>query len=64
MIVGRHDVICGVRRGRELDELIPDARLLILEDSGQPGHVEEPEAFAEAVRRFVLETSVPQGAAA
>jgi pimeloyl-ACP methyl ester carboxylesterase len=53
VIVGRHDVICGVRWGIELDELIPDSRLLILENSGHMGHVEEPELFADAVRRFV-----------
>ncbi|MFF0478436.1 alpha/beta fold hydrolase [Streptomyces sp. NPDC004284] len=58
VIVGRHDVICGVRWGRELDELIPDARLVILENSGHLGHVEEPEVFAAAVRGFVLETAV------
>ncbi|SNX88289.1 pimeloyl-ACP methyl ester carboxylesterase [Streptomyces sp. TLI_55] len=56
VIVGRHDVICGPRWGYELDELIPDAQLLVLENSGHMGHVEEPEVFAEAVRAFVLRT--------
>ncbi|MGW5782212.1 alpha/beta fold hydrolase [Streptomyces sp. NPDC003863] len=64
VIVGRHDAICGVRWGRELDELIPDARLLLLENSGHMGNLEEPELFADAVRRFVLETAVPRDAAA
>ncbi|GAA2419130.1 alpha/beta hydrolase [Nonomuraea africana] len=63
VIVGRHDVICGVRWGLELAELIPDSRLLILENSGHLGHVEEPELFADAVRRFVAETAVPQDGA-
>ncbi|MEE4543172.1 alpha/beta hydrolase [Streptomyces sp. V4-01] len=58
VVVGRHDVICGIRWGRELDELIPDARLLVLEDSGHMGHVEEPEAFADGVRDFVLGRAV------
>ncbi|KMS88028.1 MULTISPECIES: alpha/beta fold hydrolase [Streptomyces] len=57
VIVGRHDVICGVRWSRELHELIPDSRLLILENSGHMGHIEEPERFAEAVRDFVRETT-------
>jgi pimeloyl-ACP methyl ester carboxylesterase len=53
VVVGRHDVICGMRWGLELDELIPDSRLLVLENSGHMGHIEEPEAFAGAVRDFV-----------
>lgn len=57
VVVGRHDVICGERWGRELDELIPDSRLLVLEDSGHFGHIEEPELFARAVRGFVRETA-------
>ncbi|MFD6530944.1 alpha/beta fold hydrolase [Streptomyces sp. NPDC060184] len=60
VVVGRHDVICGMRWGVELDELIPDSRLLVLENSGHMGHVEEPRLFADAVRDFVLDTSVPQ----
>ncbi|MFF2732222.1 alpha/beta fold hydrolase [Streptomyces sp. NPDC058008] len=56
VIVGRHDVICGMRWGLELHDLIPDSRLLVLEHSGHLGHVEEPELFAGAVRDFVLET--------
>jgi pimeloyl-ACP methyl ester carboxylesterase len=64
VVVGRHDVICGVRWGRELHELIPDSRLLILENSGHMGHIEEPELFADVVRGFVLETAAPQDEAA
>ncbi|WP_193783242.1 alpha/beta hydrolase [Streptomyces sp. E5N91] len=64
VIVGRHDVICGPRWGLELDDLIPDSRLLILENSGHLGHVEEPDLFADSVRRFVLETAVGRDGAA
>ncbi|MEY9928028.1 proline iminopeptidase [Catenulispora sp. GP43] len=53
VVAGRFDVICGVRWGEELNSLIPDSRLLILENSGHLGHLEEPEAFAEAVAAFV-----------
>jgi pimeloyl-ACP methyl ester carboxylesterase len=62
VVVGRHDVICGPRWGREMHDLIPDSRLLVLEDSGHFGHIEEPERFAGAVRDFVTETT-PTGAA-
>ncbi|MFJ4438010.1 alpha/beta fold hydrolase [Streptomyces sp. NPDC088923] len=53
VVVGRHDVICGPRWSQEMDELIPDSRLVVLEHSGHLGHVEEPETFAAAVRDFV-----------
>ncbi|GAA2345598.1 alpha/beta hydrolase [Streptomyces kunmingensis] len=55
--VGRHDVICGPRWSQELYELIPDARLVVLENSGHMGHIEEPEAFSAAVLAFVRETA-------
>jgi pimeloyl-ACP methyl ester carboxylesterase len=50
---GRYDVICGVRWGEELNRLIPGSRLLILENNGHLGHLEEPERFAEVVAAFV-----------
>ena len=60
VIVGRHDVICGPRWGRELHELIRDSRLLMLEKSGHLGHVEETELFSETVRDFVFQTAVQE----
>ncbi|MFJ2675794.1 alpha/beta fold hydrolase [Streptomyces sp. NPDC087525] len=53
VVVGRHDVICGVRWAEELHRLIPGSELLILENSGHFGHIEEPETFSRAVTRFV-----------
>ncbi|MEW9528208.1 alpha/beta fold hydrolase [Microbispora sp. NPDC049125] len=52
VIVGRHDVICGVRWARELNKLIPGSELVVLEDSGHFGHIEEPESFARAIAGF------------
>ncbi|MFD8925834.1 alpha/beta fold hydrolase [Streptomyces mirabilis] len=63
VVVGRHDVICGPRWALELDELIPDSQLLVLENSGHMGHIEEPELFAGAVRDFVLRTTSAQDGA-
>lgn len=56
VLVGRHDMICGPRWARELHALIPRSQLVVLEDSGHLGHVEEPEAFASAVRAFAEST--------
>ena len=53
VVVGRYDVICGVRWAEELNQLIPGSELLILENSGHFGHLEEPAAFARAVTDFV-----------
>jgi len=53
VVVGRHDVICGVRWAEELAKLIPESQLLILENSGHFGHVEEPERFSRGVLEFV-----------
>ena len=53
VVVGRYDVICGVRWAEELHKLIPGSQLLILEHSGHFGHIEEPERFSRAVAAFV-----------
>ncbi|MGW7366225.1 alpha/beta fold hydrolase [Streptomyces sp. NPDC054841] len=60
VVVGRHDVICGVRWAEELYRLIPGSELLILENSGHFGHIEEPEAFSQAVTRFVTTVNPPR----
>jgi pimeloyl-ACP methyl ester carboxylesterase len=57
VVAGRYDVICGARWGEELHKLIPGSQLVILENSGHLGHLEEPEVFAEAVAAFVAGTS-------
>ncbi|MER5513652.1 alpha/beta hydrolase [Streptomyces sp. NPDC002763] len=56
VLAGRHDFICGVRWAEELHGLIPGSQLLILENSGHFGHIEEPAAFARAVTGFVTST--------
>ncbi|MFF0478505.1 alpha/beta fold hydrolase [Streptomyces sp. NPDC004284] len=56
VVVGRHDVICGPRWSQELHELIHGSRLVVLENSGHLGHIEEPELFRDAVLDFVIAT--------
>ncbi|XER99782.1 alpha/beta fold hydrolase [Streptomyces sp. S1D4-11] len=48
-----------MRWAEELHLLIPGSELLILENSGHFGHIEEPEAFARAVTRFVTAVKSP-----
>ncbi|MFC4036222.1 alpha/beta fold hydrolase [Streptomyces polygonati] len=57
VVVGRHDVICGVRWAEELNKLIPGSELVVLEGSGHFGHIEEPERFSRAVADFVASTA-------
>ncbi|MCP2360089.1 pimeloyl-ACP methyl ester carboxylesterase [Nonomuraea thailandensis] len=57
VVAGRHDVICGPRWAGELAAGIPRADLVVLENSGHLGHVEEPDAFARAVTTFVSATA-------
>ncbi|MBV2353332.1 alpha/beta hydrolase [Streptomyces sp. J2-1] len=59
VIVGRHDFICGPRWAREIHERVPGSRLVVLEDSGHFGHLEQPAEFAEAVVGFVTATTRP-----
>lgn len=53
LVVGVYDVMCGPRWARELRALIPGSRLAVLDESGHFGHLEQPEAFADAVRDFI-----------
>ncbi|MFE5086004.1 alpha/beta fold hydrolase [Streptomyces mirabilis] len=59
VLVGRHDFICGMHWAEELHRVIPGSELLILENSGHFGHIEEPEAFSPAVTRFVATVNSP-----
>jgi proline iminopeptidase len=53
VLAGRHDIVCGEYWARMLHKLIPRSRMVLLEDSGHFGHVEEPESFAGALVDFV-----------
>jgi pimeloyl-ACP methyl ester carboxylesterase len=53
VVAGRHDVVCGVRWAEELHKLILGSRLVVLEQSGHFGHLEEPQRFADEVVAFV-----------
>ncbi len=48
VLTGRHDFICGPRWAHALHDGIPGSRLVILEESGHFGHLEQPEQFLSA----------------
>jgi proline iminopeptidase len=52
VIVGVADFICPVNSARELADGIPGAELVILNQSGHFGHIEEADAFNDAVLKF------------
>ena len=53
VISGRHDILNLVAEGQLIAELIPNARLEILEQSGHLPNVEEPERLLELVEEFL-----------
>lgn len=53
VIVGASDFVCSPVMARELAAGIAGAELVVLDRSGHFGHVEQPDAFAAAVIRFL-----------
>ena len=50
---GRHDVLLPLAGGEYLAEHIPEARLVVFEESGHAPHLEEPDAFNAALGELV-----------
>lgn len=57
VLVGRYDFVTGVRWAHEIHELIPDSKINIFEQSGHFVHIEEPDAFAQEISKFVEATA-------
>lgn len=53
VMVGRHDFITNVAMAEEMVKHIPNARLVIFEDSGHYAFVEEPAKFYRVLKEFV-----------
>jgi proline iminopeptidase len=53
VLAGRHDRTCSVAAAEVIAGGVPDAELVVLEHSGHMTFVEEPDAYREAVRRFL-----------
>jgi proline iminopeptidase len=53
VLAGRHDRTCSVAGAETIARGIPGAELVVFEHSGHMAFVEEPEAYRDAVRRFL-----------
>ena len=53
VIVGRHDPICPVEEAELIHRGIPGSQLVVFEASGHNPPSDEPEAFEEAVNKFI-----------
>jgi pimeloyl-ACP methyl ester carboxylesterase len=53
VLVGASDFVCSPAMARVLADGIAEAELVVLDASGHFGHVEQPDAFADAVIAFV-----------
>jgi proline iminopeptidase len=53
VLAGRHDRTCSVRAAEAIAGGVPDADLVVFEHSAHMTFVEEPDAYRDAVRRFL-----------
>jgi proline iminopeptidase len=56
ILVGRDNFICPPSQAKIMHERIPNSELVVFEMSGHLAHVEEPEAFFDAVRGWLQRT--------
>ena len=57
VVAGEDDFICDVTAAREMAELIPGARLVVIPDAGHFPWVEQPAAFRAALDEFLAASS-------
>jgi proline iminopeptidase len=53
IVVGKDDFICPPSQAKIMHEGVPNSELIVFEKSGHFTHVEEPEAFFDAVRGWL-----------
>jgi proline iminopeptidase len=53
VLAGRHDRTCSVAGAQAIVDGVPEAELVIFENSGHMTFIEEPDAYIEAVRDFL-----------
>jgi pimeloyl-ACP methyl ester carboxylesterase len=55
ILCGRHDALCPVSRHEAMKEMIPHARLCIVEDAGHLPTIEKPDEVTQALRDLLEE---------
>jgi proline iminopeptidase len=55
VLAGRHDWVTPVSQNEAISSRIPNARLVVMEDSGHMGFAEEPEAYIKHLRDFLVD---------
>jgi len=53
LLYGRHDPQTPLQMAEQLRDLLPEARLVVFDNSGHSPFVEEPQAFGQAVAEFL-----------
>ncbi|MGD9294577.1 MAG: alpha/beta hydrolase [Roseobacter sp.] len=53
VLCGAHDALCPVKRHSFMAELLADAKLVVLQDSGHLPPLEEPDATTQALRQWM-----------
>jgi hypothetical protein len=53
ILVGKDDFVCPPSQANIMHEGIPNSKLVVFEKSGHFTHVEEPEAFFDAIRGWL-----------
>jgi proline iminopeptidase len=53
VLAGRHDRVCPVGASEEMASLLPDAELVVFENSAHMTFAEEPDRYLAAVRQFL-----------
>ena len=62
IVCGEHDGVVGLALSKTIAQRIPGTRLVTVANAGHAPHIEEPDAFADAVRTFVhgVESARPE----
>jgi pimeloyl-ACP methyl ester carboxylesterase len=58
VLCGAHDALCPVKRHEFMSELIPGARLRVLENAGHLPTLEQPEETTQALREWMAQPVV------
>jgi proline iminopeptidase len=57
VLAGRHDRTCAIGASQDMARRLPNAELVVLEDSAHMTFAEEPERYLQTVRRFLDDIS-------